>query len=161
MTTRSDLCRLAVGAVVLTACVAGCALGPSPDCGSGDWEAVGFADGASGSGSGPTDAYRACTGFDEAAWTDGYLSGLPNYCSDVRIYRQARSGLSFPAVCKPLEAQLATAHAHGRRYWELDLEMWRLRRRARDDMFAGQRIAKSARYNALSRERLLYSRWPP
>lgn len=82
-------------------------------------------------------------------------------CSEDRIYRQARAGLSFPAACAADRASLTPAYEHGRRYWELDYQMWLLRQRNRDDLFIGQRVRYRAEYDALRRERALYNRWPP
>ena len=82
-------------------------------------------------------------------------------CTEERVYRQARSGLPFPAACVADRAALEQAYAFGRKYWELDREMWRLRRQARGDQVMGQRVSRSAEYNALRRERSKYTRWPP
>ncbi|MEM8956885.1 MAG: DUF2799 domain-containing protein [Pseudomonadota bacterium] len=160
MTTRTEA-LLAAALCAAGLVLAGCKVPAPPDCTLSDWEAVGFADGAKATGAGPANGYAQCEGFDRALWEQGYLAGLANYCTDARIYRQARAGLSFPAVCAPREAELSRAYDHGRKYWELDQEMWRLRRRSRDDLFFGQRLSRSAQYDALRRERALYSRWPP
>ncbi|MCR9088736.1 MAG: DUF2799 domain-containing protein [Rhodobacteraceae bacterium] len=160
MTTRPEA-YLAAAAFAAALVLGGCSNPPPVDCTTSDWEAVGFADGTEATGSGPTKRYAQCETFDRALWEQGYVAGLANYCTEGRIYRQARAGLSFPAVCAPRETELSRAYAHGRKYWELDLEMWRLRRRARDDLFYGQRLSKSAQYDALRRERAQYSRWPP
>lgn len=160
MTTRAET-PLAAAALAAVFVLAGCSAPREPDCTLSDWTAVGFADGSAATGAGPTKAYAQCEGFNRALWEQGYVAGLANYCTEGRVYRQARTGLSFPAACRPLEAQLAAAYAHGRKYWEIDQEMWRLRRRARDDVFFGQRLSRSAQYDALRRERAQYARWPP
>ncbi|MCV6597361.1 MAG: DUF2799 domain-containing protein [Mangrovicoccus sp.] len=141
------------------ALAAGCTEQSGDLCGSQDWRAVGYTDGAQGDAR--YSRYGSCPGFDQRAWQAGYLDGLPNYCTEARIYRDARAGLSFPKICAPMEAQLAAAHAHGARYWDLTQEMWILERRSRDDFPFSRQLARSSQYEALRRERALYSRWPP
>src|SRR5690348_16465332 len=74
------------------------------ECKTGDWEAIGQADGARGAPGDMIERHRkACERHDvqpvEAAWRAGYAKGLETYCTPTGGYTSARDGNGHNNVC--------------------------------------------------------------
>ena len=84
--------------------LAGCATLSEDECKVADWEAIGFADGASGrSGDFILNHAKACNEFGvlpiRAPWEKGRQAGLELYCTPERAYSEGRNGRRLRAVC--------------------------------------------------------------
>lgn len=112
--------------------LASCASLSEETCRAGDWEAIGFRDGAAGR----SEAYvanhaEACAGVgvrpDLARWAAGRAQGLRLYCTPENAYRTGARGSRLNPVC-PAVARftLARAEAEGLRDHERRREMARV-----------------------------------
>jgi hypothetical protein len=157
----------------LVAVLAACAPRLSPEqCQAGDWRAIGQADGMEGKGLAAFQSHvdscrKAGVLPDRAAWMAGRAEGLVLYCTPSLAYTRGRRGLSFPEVCEALDvADMPAAWAFGRRYWDLGLEIERIRTNYRSDARDGQLLPSEvaltpAELTRLRQERLRHAYWPP
>jgi hypothetical protein len=85
--------------------LSGCASMSKDECRAADWQQVGQRDGASGYDSSRLDEHRkACAEVavvpDALRWQQGWLQGLPLYCTAQVGWREGRAGNSYRGVCK-------------------------------------------------------------
>ncbi len=90
--------------MLLPALLAGCASLDRAECVSGDWRAIGLADGAEGYGPERLDEHRAaCAGYDvmpdAAEWEAGRQVGLASYCTPANVYRVGARGAALSDQC--------------------------------------------------------------
>ncbi|MCR9259480.1 MAG: DUF2799 domain-containing protein [Pseudomonadaceae bacterium] len=118
-------------ALVLT----GCASKPSVteyQCRAGDWQSIGFRDGANGVANTHILAHQeACGEFGIVPERDGYLAGwregLNNYCTAQNGYQLGVRGSGMNTVCpEALQSPFAAAYADGRQIYEAQREVSRL-----------------------------------
>jgi hypothetical protein len=101
---------LRVLAVLATLAAAGCASISEKECRSGDWGAIGEADGARGAPGDMLERHRkACARHDiqpaEAAWRAGYAKGLQAFCTPAGGYGASRDGRGHNNVCFGMEGE--------------------------------------------------------
>lgn len=109
---------------LLTA-LAACASLSEDQCRAGDWQGIGFADGAQGRGPDTIQRHqKACAKVgvapDVQAWLDGRQAGLAQYCTPAKAYEVGRSGRAIAPWCSPDQlAAMRPAHDRGRAYHEI------------------------------------------
>ena len=133
------LAPLALGAVVLIGM--GCAAKPSVSenqCRAGDWQTIGYRDGANG-----VDASRllkhqeACGEFgivpERNLYLSGWEEGLLAYCTADNGFQQGLHGRGFNSLCRDeLREPYASAHADGRQLYIARRDVNQLRQTVRD-----------------------------
>ena len=97
-----NVLRPLLGAVILT--LAGCAAMSKSECQLGNWQTVGFNDGARGAlVSRVGDYSQACSKYgvapDLTAYRSGYDSGLETYCRDGNGFAVGARGAQYEGVC--------------------------------------------------------------
>ncbi len=110
--------KFVIGGFMAFGCVVGvsaCSTISEEECLAGNWEAIGFKDGASGrSPERLADYSKACTKYgasvDHKAWLKAYEQGLPRYCTYGNGYELGRSGSGYNQVCS---GELAEGFAQG------------------------------------------------
>lgn len=121
--------------VLLALAAAGCASLSEKQCRSGDWTAVGRADGAKGLPAQELERHReACAGYgvkpDTARYRAGHAQGLAEYCTPRGGYVSGRSGSTYRDACPAATADaFLQAHRDGRDVQVLLDEVKSLRRR--------------------------------
>ena len=104
----------------------GCASKPSVteyQCRAGDWQTIGFADGAAGKASTRLLQHQeACGGFGivpgRTAYLAGWQEGLANYCTADNGFHMGQRGNSLNQVCTDeLREPYASAFADGRQLY--------------------------------------------
>ena len=111
-----SLSLLTAGAISLS----GCKTVSEDTCLAGNWEAVGFKDGANGKSSNRLSKIaEACTKYgtsvDNQSYIAGYEAGLPKYCTFQRGFERGESGSSYNQVCSgELSAEYAPGYEEGR-----------------------------------------------
>ena len=166
--------RLILPLLLASLLLAACAPRMTPaQCVGADWRQIGLADGMEGRGlstfQGHVDACaRAGVVPDRAQWAAGREQGLTIYCSPALAYNHGRRGISFPKLCtgERKAPGMDEAWAFGRRYWDLGLEIDRIRANYRDDAEDGQLLPSQvaltpAELRRLRQEQLRYAYWPP
>ncbi|XOV82600.1 MAG: DUF2799 domain-containing protein [bacterium] len=115
--------------------LAGCASKPSVteyQCRAGDWQSIGFRDGANGVANTHILAHQeACGEFGIVPERDGYLAGwregLNNYCTAQNGYQLGIRGASMNTVCpQALQDAFAAAYADGRQIYQAQRDVARL-----------------------------------
>jgi len=126
-------------ALLAALALAGCASMSEQECRSGDWEAVGRADGARGARPEQIDHLRkvcARHGVEPQAeaWRAGYAKGIESYCTPAGGYVSGRSATGYSKVCagRPEEAKFLAAFRHGQEVSALRREVRELHQRVRD-----------------------------
>lgn len=119
---------LLLTAAVLTG-LTGCATLSKQECLIGNWQAIGFADGAAGR----TPDYlnnhnKACAkvgvATDYRAWEQGRKEGLKQYCTETNAYQIGRRGAQMSPVCPAnVAANLERINADGRQYYSLNKQL--------------------------------------
>lgn len=117
--------------LALFAVIAGCGLlagscaSLSEDqCLAGNWDGIGYSDGANGFGTGRFgDHVKACEQFgvvpDQAVYMTGRARGLTTYCQPGRGFQVGRSGGSYGGVCPAsLEGPFLGGFSDGRVVWD-------------------------------------------
>ncbi|WP_227429470.1 DUF2799 domain-containing protein [Psychrobacter sp. I-STPA6b] len=141
--------------------LSGCATLSKEECRTGNWEAIGFSDGASGYTPARLNSHnKACAKVgiapDYQAWERGRQAGLTQYCTRDNAYIIGKRGQSMNAVCPAsMNTELQSINADGRRYHTLsqqltqeqqDLEKYREEyRKLRDGDNLGFKTEKEAR----------------
>ncbi|MFV0245928.1 MAG: DUF2799 domain-containing protein [Qingshengfaniella sp.] len=161
---------LALVAVLLLVAGCGGAL-DAGQCRSGDWRAIGMADGLEGHG--PDRLQRHVTSCakagifpDTTAYQAGLAEGLALYCVAETGYARGRSGASFPEACTAIAGEdMQAAYAFGRRYWELgqqaDFKRSDLREGLRNrDLLPSERVLLPTEIRRLEQEQRDYAVWP-
>ena len=116
---RFILLACALSAALL---LSGCAQRPTlteNQCVAGDWETVGYRDGASGRDSTTLLAHQeSCGEFnikpDRQQYMAGWTAGQTTYCQPAQMLEVGERGQAFPAICRTQQAHdLVQAHRHG------------------------------------------------
>jgi len=103
----------------------GCASVSEDTCQAGNWEAVGFKDGANGkSGDRLAKIAETCTkhgvSVDNQSYLEGYEQGLTKYCTYERGYDRGESGSKFNTVCSgDLAEEYAPGYEEGRKKYAI------------------------------------------
>ncbi len=107
-----------IGAPLLL--LSGCATLNEDQCRAGDWNGIGYTDGANGYTTARFgDHVKACEKFgimpDQALYLRGRERGLPVYCTLERGFLVGRRGDTYQGVCPaPLEARFLSGYSDGR-----------------------------------------------
>lgn len=109
---------------VCGALVAGCETLNEDQCRAGDWEGIGYTDGANGRQPDRFgDHVKACSQYQITPDQQGYLRGrdrgLPAYCNPERGFLEGRQGHSYGGVCPvQLERDFVAGYDDGRVVWD-------------------------------------------
>lgn len=116
---------------------AACATMDKSECREADWRTIGLEDGAAGR----TVSYignhrKACAEHgvtpDLAAYRSGHAIGVRQFCVPANGFSQGRAGRGYEGICpSELERGFLAAHATGHRLYDLNREIDRLQRDAR------------------------------
>lgn len=145
-------------AVLLALAASGCASLSERQCRSGDWTAIGRADGAKGLPAKEIERHReACAAHgvapDEPRYRAGHEQGLAEYCTPRGGYVTGRSGGTYRDACPAARADaFLQAHRHGRDVQALLDEVKSLRRSI-DEL---QAVAMSGDYGPEDRTQLRF-----
>ena len=126
---------LLLAILVLTA---GCATLSEDTCRAGNWEEIGFRDGADGRTSDHIIAHaRACNDYGIAPqrgpWEKGRREGLALYCTPDRAWREGAEGRRLSPVCPLAEARfLIRQNERGLDYYRTGREIDAAERRMHD-----------------------------
>lgn len=110
--------RVLLGCIVLSV-LAGCATLNKTECQSGNWEAIGYSDGQHGFEQTRVNTHaKACAKHEVspnvAAYQQGFVVGLNEFCVPITGYKHGRSGEEYPYHCpSALEPAFVTAYADG------------------------------------------------
>ena len=130
----------------------GCATLDKSECREADWRTIGLEDGAAGREVSYIGNHRkACAEYgvtpDLAAYRKGHAIGVRQFCTPQNGFNQGRAGRGYSGICPTyLENDFLSAHATGRRLHDLDTEIDRLLRDARQ-MDADREILVQRRDN--------------
>lgn len=112
-------------AIAVAALLAGsCATLNEDQCLAGDWEGIGYVDGANGwTPARFGDHVKACAKYDvtpdQSLYLAGRTRGLPVYCTLDRGFQVGREGQTYQGVCPaPLERPFLSGYADGRIVWD-------------------------------------------
>lgn len=109
--------------------LSGCATLSKQQCLTGNWQSIGFEDGAAGRSSDFFDNHnQACSNLGVVAnyslWEQGRQQGLKQYCSETNAYQTGRNGSRMASVCPtPITAKLQQINAEGRHYYSLNKQL--------------------------------------
>ena len=101
-----------------------CASLNEEQCLAGNWDGIGYGDGANGYGTGRFgDHVKACEKYnvvpEQASYMTGRARGLTVYCQPGRGFQVGRSGGSYGGVCPAsLEGQFLGGYNDGRIVWD-------------------------------------------
>ncbi|MEE9454573.1 MAG: DUF2799 domain-containing protein [Paracoccaceae bacterium] len=115
-------------AISLLFALASCASLSEDACRSGNWQAIGYNDGANGRSQNYLNEHReACVEYgiapDQTAWLRARLEGLKQYCTRPNAYQIGRRGSDLNPVCSSDLAGLKLANFYGLRYYEIRREI--------------------------------------
>ena len=114
-------------AVALAACgllTGSCASLSEEECLAGNWDGIGYSDGANGAGTGRFgDHVKACEKYkvvpDQAVYMTGRARGLAVYCQPGKGFQVGRQGSSYGGVCPAsLEGGFLGGYNDGRIVWD-------------------------------------------
>ncbi len=115
----------------LTVFTAGCGTMSKEECSLSDWSHVGVVDGRMGKTANYIDEHRKACGQntpDAAAYEEGRLRGLKDYCTPRSAYNEGSHGRALADVCpQELDAELWRQYDDGRKTYELKVERERIR----------------------------------
>ena len=111
--------RLTIVAIITSLALTGCATKPTVSenqCRAGDWESIGYRDGANGAASTRILAHQdACGEYNIVPIKDHYLAGwqagIASFCTPENGFSQGNLGRSLNRQCT--DAEYAAAHADG------------------------------------------------
>lgn len=112
----------------------GCATLSKQECLTGNWEAIGFSDGAAGRSAERLNSHnKACAKVNVApdyqAWERGRQAGLKQYCTQDNAYQTGKHGYTLNAVCPAdVTANLQRINADGRRYHDAEVQLQQTQR---------------------------------
>ena len=118
--------------IMMAGCVSllsGCATLSKQECLSGNWQAIGFTDGAAGRPADYLSSHnKACSkvgvATDYAAWEQGRQEGLKKYCTETHAYQIGRRGEQMTPVCPAqVTPNLERINADGRSYYSLSKQL--------------------------------------
>ena len=122
-----------LGYVLLTAgCLlqlAGCSTLTTEECINGNWQAIGFADGAAGREATYLKNHnKACSKVGVVAnyslWEQGRQQGLKQYCTETNAYQIGRRGTQMTPVCPAeITPKLERINADGRKFYSLNKQL--------------------------------------
>lgn len=124
----------ALSAALLALAASGCASLSGKECRTGDWTAIGRADGARGAPATELERHREACGAhgitpDAARYRAGHAQGLAEYCTPRGGYLAGRRGDGYGDACPTASAEpFLAAHRHGREVNNLLNEVRTLRR---------------------------------
>lgn len=101
-----------------------CASLSEEQCLAGDWNGIGYSDGANGYGTGRFgDHVKACEKHgvvpDQATWMTGRVRGLTVYCQPGKGFQVGRTGGGYGGVCPAsLEGPFLGGYNDGRLVWD-------------------------------------------
>ncbi|MEM7242623.1 MAG: DUF2799 domain-containing protein [Pseudomonadota bacterium] len=130
---------------VLGAILSACALSEET-CQTGDWTAIGKADGARGLDAAQLERYqKRCAKFDAMpdakAWEAGRQDGLKLYCTLPNAYDLGKQGRRLRPACAPeTQANMQTAYRDGRTLYDIELDI----NRARADLREAHQVLATA-----------------
>lgn len=122
---------IAISAAALL--LAGCSAMSPQECRTADWREQGMRDAQEGMARAHFDDIRqACAEAGVAPrqnlYFDGYAAGLLQFCTPANGARWGRQGRSYDNTCPPqLEAAFADRYRDGRRAWDAEQALQRLR----------------------------------
>lgn len=126
MYQKSPKSYLSVVILALTAfSLSACSSISEETCVGGNWETIGFEDGAKGKKASKTDKYaKRCAKYDAVVDLDsymtGYEAGLPRYCTFENGYERGLDGSSYNSVCGgELAADYAPGYEEGRMVYRI------------------------------------------
>lgn len=110
------------------ALASGCAWTTPVDCGSGDWQAVGYQDGLKGTPERLDKRRQACAGVGVepepsafVTYDKGWNEGLARYCAPDNGFAQGRRGKEYHGVCvEDVEPAFLVAYGDGLRVREIE-----------------------------------------
>ncbi|AVX05814.1 hypothetical protein MXMO3_03309 [Maritalea myrionectae] len=120
---------LSIGLFVSLAFLAGCATLSKSQCQTGDWQQIGFGDGASGATSSRfADHQEACSDHgitvDRAQYMQGYNRGLQQYCTPSKAADVGLAGRTYKNVCQGEEGvSFLRVYAAAKEVYEVDQEI--------------------------------------
>ncbi len=129
--------KRSVAVLVSLVVLAGCAAKPTVSenqCYAGDWQTIGYRDGASGTSSTRLLAHQdACGAFgivpDRNGYLTGWRDGLQNFCTADSGFQLGLRGAGLNTVCSDeLREPFASAYADGREFYTARREVNRLAR---------------------------------
>lgn len=115
---------LAVALAASTLLAGSCATLSEDQCLTGDWQGIGYADGADGHTPARFgDHVKACAKYqvtpDQSLYMAGREKGLPIYCTPERGFHVGRQGQTYAGVCPaPLERRFLSGYDDGRIVWD-------------------------------------------
>lgn len=117
---------MAFGALVLG--VIACAPISEESCRGGNWESIGFRDGANGRTANHFTQYlEECAKYgvsaDRGAWLSGLKAGYREYCTVESAYEVGRNGRRMSMVCEDNLPALKAANVKGYNYFEISQEI--------------------------------------
>lgn len=122
----------AAAALAVVGLLAGsCASLNEDQCLAGDWEGIGYVDGANGYTTARFgDHVKACAQYritpDQDLYLTGRARGLPAYCTLERGFRVGREGGTYQGVCPaPLERPFLSGYADGQIVWDAQQRLTR------------------------------------
>ncbi len=111
-----------------------CATLSKEECLTGNWEAIGFSDGAAGYSAARLNSHnKACAKTGVAAnyhaWERGRQAGLKQYCTKDNAYQKGKRGYTLNAVCPAdMTPLLQRINADGRAYHEAQSQLQQTKR---------------------------------
>lgn len=120
---------LSISLFVGLAFLAGCATLSKSQCQTGDWQQIGFGDGASGAASSRfADHQEACSEHgitvDRAQYMQGYNRGLQQYCTPSKAAEVGLAGRSYQNVCQGEEGiAFQRVYIAAKEVYEVDREI--------------------------------------
>ncbi|PNK60384.1 DUF2799 domain-containing protein [Psychrobacter sp. FDAARGOS_221] len=118
-----------LGIIVSVPLLTSCATLSKEECLTGNWESIGYADGAAGRSSDHLNRHnKACAKVGVATnyqmWEKGRQQGLKQYCTATNAYQLGKRGSQLNAVCPAsVTPKLDRINADGRRYYSINQQI--------------------------------------
>ena len=106
--------------------LAGCATLNENECGSADWEMIGFEDGRNGAPTARLQRHReACAKYsitpDFSQYQQGYEKGVVGFCTRRNGFERAKSGYQYQGICPvSVEANFLSGYDSGLQIYQLN-----------------------------------------
>lgn len=120
--------------IMIAGLLSSCATLSKEECLTGNWEAIGFSDGAAGRSPERLNGHnKACAKAgiapDYQAWERGRQAGLKQYCTKDNAYQTGKRGYALNAVCPANSvATLQRINADGKAYYDAENQLQQTRR---------------------------------
>lgn len=114
-----------IAAIFAIVALTGCATLSEDECLAGNWQAIGFEDGAQGQPPDRVGAHReACERYgvtpNLSLWRAGYDQGLDSYCTRDNGFRVGATGAAYHGVCQGARgSEFLIAYRDGSQVYEL------------------------------------------